>query len=134
MKSSKLKKTLLHKAVSLMRKNSRVIESDKSKDSQELCLRYNTSVQQQDVFKRVCKALLLKSKTLLNLIEDGEWVHVSVISEGNSEIKVYFNGMFSEVVLVRDDFMDNSDVMCSVLRELYIKGYVALDTSVDRTD
>lgn len=117
-----------------MRKNSRVIESDKSKDSQELCLRYNTSVQQQDVFKRVCKALLLKSKTLLNLIEDGEWVHVSVISEGNSEIKVYFNGMFSEVVLVRDDFMDNSDVMCSVLRELYIKGYVALDTSVDRTD
>jgi hypothetical protein len=134
MKSSKLKKATLNKVVSRMRKNSRVISSDKSEVSQELCLRYNTSVQQRDIFQRVCKVLLHKSKVLLSLIEDGDWVHVSIISEGNSEIKVYFNGMFDSTVLTKDEFMDNTDKFCSILSSIYIKGYVAIDASVDKID
>ena len=134
MKNASTKKAILNSVTTRIRKNSMIVSQSKSESSPELCLRYNTSVQQQDIFKRVCKALLLKSKTLLDLIEDGEWVHVSIISEGNSAIKVYYNGMFANAVLTKDDFIDNANILYSTMSSLYIKGYVSLDLSIDRTN
>lgn len=98
----------------------------------ELCLRYNTSVSQQQMFKNVCKALLLKSRTLLERIEEGNWVHISVVSQKDTTIKVYYDGMFDSVVLKHEDFVTNSDLLHYCASGFEIKGYVALNSSVDR--
>ena len=96
------------------------------------CLRYNTSVAQQQMFKNICKVLLTKSKSLLERIEKGDWVHISVVSHKDSTIKVYFDGMFDSTVLKHEDFLTNSDLLHYCAGGFEIKGYVALDTSVDR--
>lgn len=98
----------------------------------EFCLRYNVSIPQQQIFKSVCKALLLKSKSLVEKVEDGDWVHISVVSNSHSGIKVYYDGMFDPVILKAEDFITPGDLLYS-RSEFEIKGYVSLDTSVDIT-
>jgi hypothetical protein len=97
----------------------------------DLCLRYNVIPRQLESFKKICKTLLTKSKTLFEKIETGEWVHVSVVVESSSTIKTYYDGMFDSVVLTCEDLFDQSDLLHTGDFKFEVKGYVGLDCSVD---
>lgn len=125
MKPSKLTKQLVNKVANKIAK-----KSTKEKHGVDFCLRYNTPPSQLYVFKKACKVLLLKSPNLVEKVEENDWVHISIVSE-NNKIKVFYDGMFDSVVLESSEFIDSGEPAYFKVKDFEIKGYVAIDGTIE---